>query len=58
MHADLVMLDAASVIDRSTYENPRLPAAGFEYVWIGGVATLAQGARTSNLPGQAIRSTS
>ena len=58
MHADLVMLDAASVIDRSTYENPRLSAAGFEYVWIGGVATLAQGARTSNLPGQAIRSTS
>ena len=58
MHADLVMLDAASVIDRSTYENPRLPAAGFEYVWIGGVATLALGARTSNLPGRAIRSTS
>lgn len=57
MHADLVMLDAASVIDRSTYENPRLPAAGFEYVWIGGVATLDQGARTSNLPGRAIRST-
>ena len=57
MHADLVMLDAASVIDRSTYENPRLPAAGFEYVWIGGVATLAQGARTSNLPGRAVRST-
>ncbi len=58
MHADLVMLDAASVIDRSTYENPRLPAAGFEYVWIGGVTTLAQGVRTSNLPGRAIRSTS
>jgi len=57
MHADLVMLDAASVIDRSTYEDPRLPAAGFEYVWIGGVATLDQGARTSNLPGRAIRST-
>ena len=57
MHADLVMLDAASVIDRSTYEDPRLPAAGFEYVWIGGVATLAQGVRTSNLPGRAIRST-
>ena len=29
----------------------------FEYVWIGGVATLAQGARTSNLPGRAVRST-
>ena len=37
---------------------PKKSTQVFEYVWIGGVATLAQGARTSNLPGRAIRSTS
>lgn len=56
MRADLVLLDAAAVIDRSTYAQPRLPAGGFEYVWIDGIATLAGGSRTSNLPGRAVRS--
>jgi N-acyl-D-amino-acid deacylase len=44
------------VTDRSTYESPRLPAAGIENVWIGGVATLLGGKRTDALPGRAIRS--
>jgi N-acyl-D-amino-acid deacylase len=56
LKADLVLLDASTVVDRSTYESPRLAAAGFENVWIGGVATLAGGKRTEALPGRAIRS--
>jgi N-acyl-D-amino-acid deacylase len=56
LKADLVLLDASTVVDRSTYESPRLAAAGFENVWIGGVATLASGKRTEALPGRAIRS--
>jgi N-acyl-D-amino-acid deacylase len=56
LKADLVLLDATTVIDRSTYESPRLPAAGIENVWIGGVATLLGGKRTETLPGRAIRS--
>jgi N-acyl-D-amino-acid deacylase len=56
LKADLVLLDATTVVDRSTYESPRLPAAGIENVWIGGVATLLGGKRTEALPGRAIRS--
>jgi N-acyl-D-amino-acid deacylase len=55
-NADLVLLDANTVLDRSTYESPRLAAAGIENVWIGGVATLKDGKRTEALPGRAIRS--
>ena len=54
--ADLTLFDATTVKDRSTYEEPRLPAHGFESVWIGGIATLSNGKRTSNIPGQAVRS--
>lgn len=54
--ADLTLFDATTVIDRSTYENPRIPATGFETVWIAGVETLKGGKRTDNLPGRAIRS--
>jgi len=54
--ADLVLFDAQTVLDLSTYENPRLPAQGFETVWIDGVETLSHGKRTSRLPGRSIRS--
>jgi N-acyl-D-amino-acid deacylase len=54
--ADLVLFDAESVLDLSTYESPRIAARGFESVWIDGVKTLSNGERTSHLPGKAIRS--
>lgn len=53
--ADLVLLHRESVIDRSTYENPQVPAAGFVHVWIDGTPTLWDGSRTDNLPGRAVR---
>jgi len=53
--ADLVLLHRDSVIDRSTYESPRSPAAGFVHVWVDGTATLWDGVRTDNLPGRAVR---
>ena len=56
--ADLVLLDRDKVIDRATYENPRLPATGFVHVWIDGIPTLWDGSRTNNLPGRAVRSNS
>lgn len=55
MKADMVLFDDQSVVDRSTYETPRLPAAGFEMVWISGIATLKQGQRTQATPGVGIR---
>lgn len=53
--ADLVLLHRESVIDRATYEQPRVPAAGFVHVWIDGISTLWDGSRTDNLPGRAVR---
>lgn len=53
--ADLVLLDRNSVLDQSTYENPRVPASGFVNVWIDGTATLWEAGRTDNLPGRAVR---
>ena len=53
--ADLTLFDGATVKDRATYEEPRLPASGFESVWIRGVKTLDSGKRTSELPGRSIR---
>jgi N-acyl-D-amino-acid deacylase len=55
MKADMVLFDDQSVLDRSTYETPRLPAAGFEMVWISGIATLKQGQRTQATPGVGVR---
>lgn len=54
--ADLVLFNADTVLDLATYENPRIPAAGFEHVWVGGVLTLKDGRRTPHLPGRALRS--
>ena len=54
--ADLVLFNAGTVVDRATYETPKIPAAGFEYVWVGGVLTLKDGRRTPHLPGRAVRS--
>lgn len=56
--ADLVLFNAQTVLDLATYENPRIPAAGFEHVWVNGVLTLKDGRRTPNLPGRAVRSRS
>ena len=55
--ADLVLFEYESVADRSTFESPRLPASGFEYVWINGIPTLEKGKRTSFVPGKGIRKT-
>jgi N-acyl-D-amino-acid deacylase len=53
--ADLVLFDPQSVADKSTFERPRVPASGFEFVWISGIPTLEKGARTSFVPGKGIR---
>jgi N-acyl-D-amino-acid deacylase len=54
--ADLVLFDAATVLDRATYDDPKVPAQGFEHVWISGIHTLKGGNRTDYTPGRAIRS--
>lgn len=54
--ADLVLFDAARVIDRSTYQQPGLPPDGIVHVLVGGVSMVTGGQVVPNVaPGRAIR---
>lgn len=53
--ADLVLFEAETVQDTATYEEPRQQAKGIEYVFVNGVATLAEGRPTGALAGRALR---
>ena len=56
MVADLVAFDPDAIRDTSTYEEPRRTPEGIPHVWLDGVPTVADGVRTGNLPGRALRS--
>ncbi len=51
-HADLVLFDPATVLDRATYDDPEEPAAGIEMVLVNGAATYEKGAMTQSRPGR------
>ena len=53
--ADLVLFDLETVHDEATYEQPRQQAKGIEYVFVNGVAVIAEGRHTGALPGRALR---
>ncbi len=54
--ADLVVFDAARVIDRSTYEEPARPSEGIVHVLVNGVPVVAGGKlREGVTPGREIR---
>ncbi len=53
--ADLTIFDPATVIDKSTYEDAAIPAAGIPYVIVGGQVVVDSGRVTSARPGKAIR---
>ena len=53
--ADLVLFEAETVRDTATYDEPRQQATGIEYVFVNGVATLADGKHTGALAGRALR---
>ncbi len=53
--ADLTIFDADMVIDRSTYEDATIPAAGIPYVIVGGQVVVDSGHVTKARPGRAIR---
>lgn len=42
-HADLVVLDPATVADRATFTDPKLTSAGIDWVFVNGVASYRQG---------------
>lgn len=53
--ADLTIFDPATVIDRATYEDATIPAAGIPFVIIGGQVVVDRGQVTAARPGRAIR---
>ncbi|MDQ6770162.1 MAG: D-aminoacylase [Gemmatimonadota bacterium] len=55
MFADITVFDPATVIDRSTYENPSQIATGVTYVLVNGVPVVDGGQITAALPGRALR---
>ena len=52
MWADVVVFDAATVIDHATYEKPHQYAAGIEYVLVNGEVVLEKGRHTGARPGR------
>ena len=53
--ADLVLFDPATIIDRSTFQQPQLISAGIKNVFVNGVAVWRDGNVSGNRPGRAIR---
>jgi N-acyl-D-amino-acid deacylase len=53
--ADLVLLDPATVIDRSTITEPRALSAGIHTVWVNGVVAFEKGGTTAKRGGRVIR---
>jgi N-acyl-D-aspartate/D-glutamate deacylase len=51
--ADLAIFDAATVIDRATYQAPALPSEGFRHVLVNGIPVVENGALVPGvLPGR------
>jgi N-acyl-D-aspartate/D-glutamate deacylase len=53
--ADVVVFDPATFADRSTYEQPTIPAVGVRYLLVNGVLTVDGGAYTGATAGRALR---
>jgi len=53
--ADVTIFDSNKIIDRATYENPRLYSEGVKYVFVNGVLVLNNGVFTGSKSGIPIR---
>jgi len=54
--ADAVVFDPATVMDRSTYEDPRQYPAGIDWVLVNGCVVVENGKHSGERPGRTIRS--
>ena len=53
--ADIVVFDAETVTDRSTFEQPKLPSEGIKYVLVGGTLVVDSGKPVEGVfPGKAL----
>jgi len=55
LHADLVLFDAASVVDRATTAEPHRPSDGIRIVVVNGEIVYDRGAPTGARPGRVLR---
>ncbi len=55
MAADVVVFDAATIVDRSTYENGTALATGVDTVFVNGTPVLLKGVRTAARPGRGLQ---
>jgi dihydroorotase/N-acyl-D-amino-acid deacylase len=54
-YADIVLFDPLTIGDRATYTNPHQLSTGVRYVFVNGVAVVADGKVTGAKPGRALR---
>ena len=54
--ADVVVFDPATVMDRSTYEDPRQYPAGIDWVLVNGSVVVENGKHSGERPGRTMRS--
>ncbi len=55
MYADVVIFDPATIIDHATFERPHQLSTGVQYVFVNGVAVVAEGKHTGAKPGRVVR---
>ena len=54
-HADLVLFDPQTIVDRATYEQPFVPPGGIRFVVVNGTTVVRDGAYTGERPGRVLR---
>ena len=54
-YADVTVFDPEGVIDRATFAEPAVPAAGIEHVFVNGDLVWSEGKPTRERPGRALR---
>lgn len=55
MRADMVLFDPDAVQDEATFEEPERYPSGIPWVFVNGVAIIAEGEPTGELPGRVLR---
>ena len=55
MYADVVMFNAATIKDHSTYEQPHQLSTGIQNVFVNGVEVIRDGRHTGATPGRVVR---
>ena len=55
MYADVIVFDAATIVDLATFEEPHQLSVGVEEVFVNGVGVLRGGVHTGAKPGMIVR---